>query len=267
MIVAVDVETAGLHPLRRVTPEGGAIWRRRYFGPDPSPPGSASVDPKGGATPDFRSPDPAAACDPQAFLVDQEPGAVVHPHFHHVDQFQVAVAGSGTLGKHALHPLAVHFAGAYTGYGPIRPGGEGLTYLTARARADGTGAQFLPGARARMRAGPRRNRTVDGIPVAGAADLARRTETTLETHLAEDDGLTVWYLRVAPGSTATLPAAEDGDGQTLWLAAGTLAIAGAVHGERAVMFVSRDEPAPTVIAGAGGAELLIMQYPRFRSWA
>jgi hypothetical protein len=35
-----------------------------------------------------------------------------------VDEFQEVVAGSGSLGKHPLAAGALHFAEAYTPYGP-----------------------------------------------------------------------------------------------------------------------------------------------------
>ena len=37
---------------------------------------------------------------PMAFLVEQDPGAVVGAHYHQADQFQVMVGGSGRLGTH-----------------------------------------------------------------------------------------------------------------------------------------------------------------------
>ena len=84
------------------------------------------------------------AGEPQAFLVEMpEPGSVIPPHFHREDEFQVVVAGNGSLGKHALEGVAVHFADAYTPYGPIRVGPAGLTFFTLRARAD-PGAEYMP---------------------------------------------------------------------------------------------------------------------------
>ena len=80
---------------------------------------------------------------PQAFLVEQEANATILTHYHQQNQFQVVVGGDGTLGRHAVAPLLVHYAGAFTGYGPIVSGAQGLQYLTFRANND-PGAQFLP---------------------------------------------------------------------------------------------------------------------------
>src|SRR5258708_23159410 len=90
--------------------------------------------------------DPVA---PQAFLVEQDPGTLIEPHFHLQDEFQVMVGGSGSLGRHAVQPVTVHYAGAPNRYCPITPGSDGLDYFTLRARMD-TGAQFLPRAPHKM---------------------------------------------------------------------------------------------------------------------
>src|SRR3954464_12357154 len=66
---------------------------------------------------------------PMAFLVEQPPGSVVQTHFHEANQFQLVVGGSGTLGKHAVQPIAVHYSNAFSAYGPITAGEEGLQYL------------------------------------------------------------------------------------------------------------------------------------------
>jgi len=259
MILAVDAATAEANRFGRTTREGAAIWRRRYFGPEPGPTASASVDPTAVGAPVFVE---GGGHEPQAFVVEQSAGALVHPHFHHVDQFQVAIDGSGMLGRHALAPLTVHFAGAHTGYGPIRPGPGGLKYLTTRARADSTGAQFLPAARERMQDRPRRNRFAGPAAVSDAAALAARREVKLEPIMAEADGLGAWLLRLPPGASARLPDPAEGDGATLWVAAGALVLAGARRERWTALFVGPDEPAPDVVAADGGAELLILRFPR-----
>ena len=92
---------------------------------------------------------------PTVFLVEQPPNSVLAPHFHAQNQFQVVKDGSGTLGPHAVGPGSVHYAGAFTGYGPLVAGPAGLSYFTIRAVYE-TGANFLP-ARARQAAGADRS--------------------------------------------------------------------------------------------------------------
>src|SRR5688572_22188693 len=91
---------------------------------------------------------PEDSIAPQAFLVEQDAGTVIEPHFHVENEFQVIVAGSGSLGRAAVEPVVVHYAGGHTGYGPISAGRDGLSYFTLRTRMD-PGAHFLPGARDR----------------------------------------------------------------------------------------------------------------------
>ena len=73
---------------------------------------------------------------PQALLVEQTPNSVVPPHFHGIDQFQGVVNGSGMLGKHRVAPVCIHYANAYTGYGPINAGDDGIYYFTLRAQSE-----------------------------------------------------------------------------------------------------------------------------------
>ncbi len=246
----------------RRTPEGATIWRTDYFGPPPSPMGSNSVDPKAPPSVEYHDPAPGEAHPPQAFMVEQEPGAIVHPHFHYVDQFQIAVAGGGTLGRHAVAPVTAHFAAACTAYGPITPGAAGLTYFTLRASADGTGAQFLPAARDRMRPTPKRNIVTDPIAVSDTAVRMARKRSCLESMLEQADGLAVMVLRLAPGARATAPHPTRGGGQSMLVIAGALEAAEKMLDYCSALFVGADEPALEVIASGEGADLLILQYPR-----
>ena len=138
MIYANALGLAAPTRFARNAPGGGRIWRTDYFGPPPSPKSSNSVDPNAMNAEVFTPPAPGEIRPPQAFLVEQEPNAIVHPHFHFVDQFQVVVDGGGRIGRHDVGPIMAHFAGACTGYGPITPGDGGLKYFTLRASADST---------------------------------------------------------------------------------------------------------------------------------
>ncbi|MFN4089919.1 MAG: hypothetical protein ACK4QW_12885, partial [Alphaproteobacteria bacterium] len=203
MVIAVDSATAAATRFARTTPNGAKIWRTGYFGPSPSPEGSASVDPTAATVPDYVDPAPGEKRAPQAFMVQQEPGAVVHPHFHYVDQFQVVVEGGGEIGQQPLRPLTVHFAGACTGYGPIRPGPQGLAYFTFRASADSTGAQFLPAMRDRRRPIRRRHELAGPVPPLATEALMALAEPECEALFAKPDGLAALYVRLPAGSRFT----------------------------------------------------------------
>jgi len=247
----------------RTTTDGRHIWRSRYFGPPPSPESSSSLMPALSETV-YVDRLPGEPREPQAFLIEQDPGATVHPHFHFVDQFQVVAAGSGSLGRHKLAPLSVHFAAACTGYGPIEPGAEGLSYFTFRASADETGAQYLPAARNRMRPGRRRNEIVDQIPLTPPDALRQRTNSQLDTALELDDGLAVCLYRLAPGASAHAIDASLGDGVTLMVAAGSLQQDDGMFPRWSCLFVPPEEARLPLRAGPDGAEVLMLRYPKQR---
>jgi len=261
MIVATDAATAAATRFARQTPSGSTIWRSNYFGPSPSPEGSASVDPTADA-PAYVDPVPGERRPPQAFLVQQEPGAVVHPHFHYVDQFQVIVEGGGEIGHHPLAPLTVHFAGACTGYGPIRPGPQGLGYFTFRASADSTGAQFLPAMRDRRRPIKRRYILADPVDPLGVEGLRGLADPVCECILAHEDGLAAHMLRLPPGSRLTAPAPGGTAGQSVLVVSGAIRHDGRRLDRWSTLFVPADEPALAVDAGEEGAEVLVLGYPR-----
>jgi hypothetical protein len=56
-----------------------------------------------------QTPPEAGTLYPMAFLVEKEPHAVVKPHFHQADQYQVVVQGGGRLGTHDVGTVAVHY--------------------------------------------------------------------------------------------------------------------------------------------------------------
>ncbi len=244
----------------RITLDGKQIWRSRYFGPSPSPENSSSLAPIAGIK-DYIDPRPGEVREPQAFLVEQEPGAIVQPHFHYVDQFQVVAAGDGFLGRHPVAPLSVHFAGASTGYGPIQPGDKGLSYFTFRASADDTGAQYMPASRSRMRPGPRRNEMVT-LRLSSPHDLAYLADSAVESALDHPDGLAVFLLHIAPRDTLLAPDASLGQGASMLVASGAI-----LSGERrypawSCFFASNDEGRVTLQADENGAEVLVLRYPR-----
>lgn len=202
-----------------------------------------------------------AALSPQAFLVEQAANSTILTHFHRQNQFQVVVGGTGTIGRHELKPLAVHYAGAYTGYGPLISGPEGLQYLTLRHITD-AGANFLPEARDELARGPKRHYTSDALAQADAAELqALAAPRVTEVLPLQDDGLAVIQYALPPGGACATLAPATGAGQFLLVLGGGLVHGDATLGYCENLFVSPDEPAYELHAGAQGAEVLLLQYP------
>ena len=249
--------TAQALPTRfvRYDPEQRSLWRTEYLGPPPSARGPAIEQ----GTADFV---PPPADSPQSFRIEQDAGIVVQPHFHFVNQFQVVVAGSASIGRHPVGPIAVHYAGAHTGYGPVTAGPGGVTYFTLRAQSDGTGAQYLPASRARMQKGPKRYILADPCPALDDAGLAGLCASRTVTMIDEPDGIGAWVLRVAAHGTMLGPDPARGGGQSIFVAGGSLLHAGGELDRHACLYLSADEPPLAITAGPAGLEIVVCQYPR-----
>lgn len=200
----------------------------------------------------------------QAFLVEQDPNWVTPPHFHLEHQFQVVVAGSGAIGRHAVGPFAVHYAAPQTGYGPITAGDQGIAYLTLRPGGD-TGAWYLhkPGTRESMTPGLKREQQ-HGLPsgTIGADELAVLARGTTEELIPpRADGLAAHLVRLPADQPLDLPARHANGGRFYVVTRGALALADRQLEGMAVAFASADEAA-VPRAGAEGAEVLVLQFPQ-----
>jgi hypothetical protein len=200
---------------------------------------------------------------PMAFLVEQPPESVVQAHFHEANQFQIVVAGGGKLGTHAVQPIAVHYSNAYSAYGPITAGPEGLHYFTLRNGYD-RGARYLPAARQDLRGVRRRFREAVGETAARLPSTpnAQSTEALLP---AAADGMCAWRHRLPPGSVMQGADPATGDGQ-FWVvtAGGMRAPDGSSLPPLSCAFVGPEEPPFAAIAGEEGLEVVMVQFPRGR---
>lgn len=208
----------------------------------------------------------AGGASPQAFLIEMQANETILPHFHEVDQFQVFVAGSGALGRHAVPACAVHYTDHHTGYGPIDAGPHGYSYFTLRAVTD-PGAKYLhrPGYREALQPSAKRHGTAGGITCSTAPVLAALEAPVTEALLPDldgGDGLGAWLHRL--GAHQPLPVRDPaGSGGQFWLVMnGSLLWQGTVYGPWSLLFVERGDPALAASADANGLEVLQLQYPR-----
>lgn len=196
---------------------------------------------------------------PQAFLVDMPvEGSTIHPHFHDIDQFQVIVRGGGRLGPGPASPVAFHYADAYTPYGPIVGGKDGVSFYTIRS-ACSTGYFPMPEARAKLKTKPGRNVAGNfniNQPLPAAGQHAR--ETLLED---KTDNVLVIGLRMGAGAKAQGQTPTGGD-QYYLVCTGSLAMNGKDLPPLTLMRVENTESTPELTAGPNGAEVLIMQLPK-----
>lgn len=235
MILVNSAAAAEATRRRFMTGDGLESSVVRYFGL------TASAAPK--------EPPQVGTLYPVAFCVEQDPGTVSEPHFHQANQFQVFVEGGGFLGKAPIRPVTVQFAQAYTPYGPIVAGSEGIAYLTLRNGWD-PGALYMPGAREQLKAFEKKPRAVvanadDGVVIA-----------------PEEDGLAAWRHRAAPGASICGPDPGSGGGQ-YWVCLAGEDVSPAARMQRlSCLFLSHDEPARTATAGPDGLDMLVLQFPR-----
>ncbi len=213
---------------------------------------------------DFIVPEETAPTRAQAFLVDQKPNWVTPPHFHLEHQFQIVVAGRGSIGRHDVQPFAIHYASPETGYGPITAGPEGISYLTLRAVGD-TGAWYLhkPEQRERMRRGLKKQQA-HGAPktTISAADLRSLAAPSIETLIApQESGLAAHLVRLPPGRSLTLPSERAHGGRFYVATCGSIRVADAELPAIATVFASADEKF-AIGSGPDGLEALVLQFPR-----
>lgn len=200
--------------------------------------------------------------NPQAYLVIQPPHSVTQPHFHQTNQFQVIVAGGGTIGKVRTDPLTVQYAGADTPYGPINAEAQGISYFTLRQQWD-SGAKYLPAQRDLLVRGKQRQ-VVGAKAHRAARDLPTDTGVVrLETMIEpEADGLFVQFLALGPDTRTTLPDSGEGGGQYHLVATGSMLREGAVLPQLSLEFASPDEGAVAIQSGPEGLGLLLLRFPK-----
>jgi quercetin dioxygenase-like cupin family protein len=198
---------------------------------------------------------------PTAFLIEQAPGSTLPTHFHEQNEFQVVVAGDGLFGRHAVHAVSVHYAGAYTGYGPIVAGASGLSYFTIRSVLE-SGAHFLPEARDRLKRGPKVQRFGEPIDPLQPEQLRSIDAISVEDNIACEDGMFARVMRLPPG--ATLPIRHEGpsSGQYQMVLAGALCAEVSRLERFEMVFVTPDDADARLVAGPDGAQVLVLQLPQ-----
>jgi hypothetical protein len=198
----------------------------------------------------------------QAFLVEQGPNVTLQTHYHLQHQFQVVVAGSGTLGRHPLKPITVHYTTPESGYGPIVSGSEGLSYFTIR-EAGGRGAYFLPESRSQMRPGlPKSQTTSRRAEPLGTAELHTLVTPGIEVLVEPDkSGRAAWLMSVPAGHEVTPPPASTRGGRFHLVCSGSLETEGKTIERLGLLHLAPDENPWPGRAGKDGLQLLVLQFP------
>lgn len=202
---------------------------------------------------------------PTVFLYEQPGDTTLSAHFHHNNQFQIFVEGSGRIGARKVAPVVVHYAGSYTGYGPLRASPEGLKYFTLRTvhEAGAVRVADAQAGKADWPEGPRRHATSPQIGILSVSDLTAlpAPEETVLIPLAED-GLEVRAIALPPGHRLQPPGAGIAAGVFLFVISGGLDGQSGPLLEYESLFATADESVPTFFAGIQGCHLLTLAMPK-----
>jgi rubredoxin len=186
-------------------------------------------------------------------------------HFHLRDQFQLVVHGEFKLGRHALSPYCIHFARAYTPYGPLIPdarNGGDYTFIVMRAHRD-AGAQYVATEREQLRAMPNRQPWQVSSRVKLPESRASFGDVTLQVvpDMKDEQGLAAYTLIMKPGAKTVTPDPAHSDGQYIVVVKGGLVHEGKEHQSHALVFVRPEEGPYRLHAGAQGLEAIVLNFP------
>jgi hypothetical protein len=184
--------------------------------------GNAVLTPLFGAVNDRNKPDL-----PQAFLSRGEPGRSSRTHFHALNQFQVIVQGGVKVGRHELMAPGVHFARAYTPYGPLVSSDRGMTHLTLRPYHDPRGAQRIPDQQTMLLSLSDRRpwqvfKSGVSFPVLSSDTSEPGGGTQLIPGMQTSDGMSAFALSIGPNGSAMAPDQKNTGGQYLVVFNGSL---------------------------------------------
>lgn len=193
---------------------------------------------------------------PTVFLAEQPAHSVVEPHFHRENQFQLFVEGDGNIGPHEIAPFCIHYAGAYTGYGPLSARAAGLKYFTIRARYD-TGLTPVTQAREKMPRGPKRHATSGLISV---QDVPGGSVATTQEIFPADRGMAAWVSVLPAGTSYESRLIEGSEGCFVFVLGGT-AVSDGVPLERWEHVFHLPGQGVPLVAGPDGATVVSMAMP------
>ena len=202
---------------------------------------------------------PAGTREPQAFLIEYGPGFMLQTHYHDVDEYQVVVGGNGTLGRHAIAPCTVHHARAWTPYGPIVAGPQGLSFLTLRAQRDSAGPRKLPEALAALQEVQERRpwQASEAVTLPPAGDAAQATPLR---GIAQAGGPVADVIVLPPDATHEVAMGSTDRGLYLALLRGTLHAGDGPCRAPAVAFVPLEAGPVRLTAGSDGAAALVLRF-------
>lgn len=208
--------------------------------------------------------------DLQAFRIDMSTNMILESHFHIVDQFQIFMAGSGTIGRDRADMITAHYADHHTGYGPLVAGEQGMSYLTLRSKTDaGLIKLSTPNVRELLEPTKRRHRVSSKVVLSIPPVLQHRDEVGIESVMEEragDDGMRVLVYRMGAGMEAQAPETAATGGYYTIVMNGSLVHEGAEYLPWSLVWTSHTDAAPMLRAGEKGLEAMIAVFPTQDDW-
>jgi len=185
----------------------------------------------------------------------------IRAHFHPVDQFQILIgAPGGRYQGHDLPDFTVHYADAYSTYGPLVGEDPPMRFFTLRTEPSAFQAT-MPDDRSKLAWRGRRNRHVEferlattEIPAAGAVEFAPIWER-------DDDGLEALAIAAGPDTKITLPDTHGTNGQFVFVADGWVEVNGKKCDVESLGWQDASEPSAELTAGSTGARVFVMKFP------
>lgn len=197
---------------------------------------------------------------PTIFLVEQPSGSTLPTHFHRQNEFQVVVSGTGSIGAHALTAVSVHYAGAYTGYGPVIASDGGMSYFTIRPAFD-TGALLASQAREHMIRGPKRQQYAPTVDIEALRKSSANAHSTQVLMPEAEDGLHCEAWALPPSSQRAVPVRADTAGVFCLVLEGRIAAGEHVLEAWESAYIPTEEHGYVLRTEAQGAIVLYMQCP------
>lgn len=198
---------------------------------------------------------------PTISLIEQPADTVLGAHFHRQNQFQVFVEGGGSIGPSPLAPVTIHYAGAYTAYGPLAAGPDGIKYFTIRPVCE-SGAYPVQGARDLMVRGPKRHATSSALALRNPRELPKLREIARNDVIAHaPDGLGATVLAAGASHDLQVPWAPGASGLFMVVLAGSLLHSGGELCRWESLYASSPSELPALVAGEAGVELACLFVP------
>lgn len=195
----------------------------------------------------------------EAFVIGLH-NRTLRAHFHPVDQFQLLLGADGSRYQRSAVPaLMLHYADAYSTYGPLEGADPPMRFFTLRAEATDVTA-FMPEDRELLLYRGRRNVHFDPFDAAPELPGAGKVEEVALV-AEETDGLSARMILAGAGAPVVLPGGTGSNGRYCYVAEGSFGYDGRDYATESLGFIAAGDPPATGIAGQRGVRLLVMSFP------